>query len=176
MPGRATTRSSRSSNTTTGRKSSAATLKSRASRSARASANAVEIPDEGPDTLLRTQICQIFNDAQNTTATQRKLTISLRKLQERCCFEQPEPKSGRQEDEYSQFDEGDFINEIKRCLLRVLNVKKSESAGDRVIRFFLMFLVHALEKGKHVRPYSAGASLISGRPGNISIGGWHRTG
>ncbi|KAF2728237.1 hypothetical protein EJ04DRAFT_556889 [Polyplosphaeria fusca] len=142
MPGRPSGRSARSSAATVNRKSSTQTLKSRAS-STRTSAYAVEVPDEGPDTSLRTQICQIFGDAQKTTATQRKLVVSLRKIQEACAYEPQNPKKKATHDD---FDEGDFNNEVARCVLRVLGVKKSEPVGDRIIRFLGVFLKHAIEK------------------------------
>lgn len=148
MPGRTSTRSTRTSTTSTTRKSST----TRAS-SARQSSNAVEIPDEGPITSLRTQVAQVFGDAQKTTATQRKLVVNLRKIQEACCFEPPDTnnKGGKrakgelQED----FDEEEFNNEVVRCVLRILGVKKSEPVGDRIIRFLGVFLKHASEKGIH---------------------------
>ncbi|KAF1951635.1 hypothetical protein CC80DRAFT_480936 [Byssothecium circinans] len=150
MPGRTSTRSTRSSGATVGRKSSTTTLKStRGSASTRTSAYAVEVPDEGPENSLRTQICQIFSDAQNTTATQRKLQTNLRKLQERCCFEVQEgKKKGKREEE--EFDEEEFNNEVLRCVLRVLGVKKGENVGDRVIRFLGLFLKHASEKDQAI--------------------------
>jgi hypothetical protein len=151
MPGRTASRSTRTSTASTTRKASS----TRAS-SARQSSNAVEIPDEGPITSLRTQVAQVFGDAQKTTATQRKLVVNLRKIQEACCFEPPETnkKGGKkakgelQED----FDEEEFNSEVVRCVLRILAVKKSEPVGDRVIRFLGVFLKHASEKG--MRQYS----------------------
>ena len=148
MPGRTTTRSTRTSTTSTTRKSST----TRAS-SARQSSNAVEIPDEGPITSLRTQVAQVFGDAQKTTATQRKLVVNLRKIQETCCFEPPDTnkkggKKGKGEVQ-EDFDEEEFNNEVVRCVLRILGVKKSEPVGDRIIRFLGVFLKHASEKGKH---------------------------
>ena len=151
MPGRTSTRSTRTSTATVTRKSSTGALKSTRASSARQSSNTVEIPDEGPLTSLRTQIAQVFGDAQKTTATQRKLVVTLRKIQEACCFEPPEPgkkggKKGQAED-HQDFDEEDFNNEIVRCVLRILGVKKSEPVGDRVVRFLGLFLKHASEKG-----------------------------
>ena len=55
-------------------------------------------------------------------------------------------KKGREEVQ-EDFDEEDFNNEIVRCILRILGVKKSEPVGDRVIRFLGLFLKHASEKG-----------------------------
>lgn len=107
----------------------------------------MEIPDEGPEISLRTDIAQIFSDAQSTTATQRKLQTLLRKIQERCCFEQPQSKKKKAQEE-EEFDEEEFNNEVTRCLLRVLNVKKGVQEGDRVIRFLGLFLKNASEKGK----------------------------
>lgn len=116
------------------------------SRSARSSAYNVEVPDEGDDTSLRTRICQIFGDAQNSTVTQRKLQITLRKVQENCCFEPQDPSKSDE-----GYDEEDFINEFTRCILRILTVKKGELVGDRVIRFLGLFLKHASEKGERLR-------------------------
>lgn len=138
MPGR-TSRSARSS--AVSRKSSTQTL-----RSARVSALAVEIPDEGPDNQLRTKICSIFADAQKNTATQRKLAVNLRKVQERCCYE-PVGSSKKSKDEREDFGELEFNDEVGRCVLRVLGVKKSEPVGDRIVKFLGLFLRLANEKG-----------------------------
>ncbi|KAH9859420.1 hypothetical protein IAQ61_011201 [Plenodomus lingam] len=159
MPGRpAGSRSTRPSTASTARKTSGGVTKSTRASGTRQSANAVEIPDEGPVTSLRTQIAQVFSDAQKTTATQRKLAVHLRKIQEACCFEPPDTgnkggKKGREQIE-EDFDEEDFNNEVGRCVLRLLNVKKSEPAGDRVIRFLGLFLKHASEKDQAI--FSAG--------------------
>ncbi|KAF2791705.1 condensin complex component cnd3 [Melanomma pulvis-pyrius CBS 109.77] len=144
MPGRPSARSTRGSNATVARKSSTTTLKSRGSASARTSAHAVEIPDEGPVTSLRTRISQIFSDAQKTTATQRKLVVNLRKIQEACCYELPDPKTKANQDD--DFDETEFNEEVVRCMIKVMAVKKSEPVGDRIIRFLGVFLKHATDK------------------------------
>ncbi|CAO2647376.1 Nn.00g082980.m01.CDS01 [Neocucurbitaria sp. VM-36] len=153
MPGR-TSRSTRTSTTSVARKSSTGTLKSTRASSARQSSNAVEIPDEGPVTSLRTQVAQVFGDAQKTTATQRKLVVHLRKIQETCCFEPPDTgkKGGKKskEEVREDFDEEEFNNEVVRCVLRILSVKKSEPVGDRVIRFLGVFLKHASEKDQAI--------------------------
>jgi len=99
---------------------------------------------------LRTKIAHVFGDAQKTTATQRKLVVNLRKIQEACCFEPPDTGRGGKkgaEEVQEDFDEEDFNNETVRCILRVLVVKKSESVGDKVVRFLGLFLKHASEKG-----------------------------
>lgn len=155
MPGRVSARSQRSSGAVS-RKSSTATLKSRAS-STRTSAHAVEIPDEGPTTSLREQTCAVFADAQRTTATQRKLVISLRKVQEACCYEPVKPKKRRDEED---FGEDGFNAEVGRCFLRVLGVKKSEPVGDSIVRFLGLFLKVASEKGIH--QYHCDASYRQG--------------
>jgi hypothetical protein len=145
MPGRPTSRSTRTSTASATRKSSTGTP-----RSTRTS-HAIDIPDEGPLTSLRTQIAQVFGDAQKTTATQRKLVVNLRKIQEACCFEPPETnkKGGKgREEAHEDFDEEEFNSEVVRCVLRVLGVKKSEPVGDRIIRFLGVFLKHASEKGE----------------------------
>lgn len=149
MPGRPSTRAPRGSTTSTTRKTSSGTTRTTRGSSARQSANAVEIPDEGPVTSLRTQIAQVFSDAQKTTATQRKLVVNLRKIQEACCFEPPDTGKGgkKGQEEQEDFDEGEFNAEIVRCLLRIMSVKKSEPVGDRVIRFLGIFLKYASEKG-----------------------------
>ena len=144
MPARASGRT-RGSSAAVARKSSTQTLKSRGSASARTSAYAVEVPDEGEATSLRNQICSIFADAQRTTATQRKLVITLRKVQEACCYEPPNPKKKQAQQE---FGEEEFTEEVGRAVLRVFAVKKSEPVGDRIIRFLGLFLKHASEKGE----------------------------
>lgn len=147
MPGRTSTRSTRSARSST--TTTTTTTRKSAGRT-RASAANVEVPDEGPDISLRTDIAQIFSDAQSTTATQRKLLTLLRKIQERCCFEQPESKKKKKAPQEEEFDEEDFNNEVTRCLLRVLNVKKGVQEADRVIRFLGLFLKNASEKGECV--------------------------
>lgn len=68
--------------------------------------------------------------------------VRLRRIQEACCFTAPENQS------QGEFDEEDFHVEIARCVIRLMVVKKSEGAGDRIIRFLGLFLHHATEKGK----------------------------
>lgn len=95
-----------------------------------------------PDNALRTRICAIFRDAQKTTATHRKLAVNLRKIHETCCYE----PAGTQTTSSDEFDEDAFNNEFVRCVLRVMPVKKSESAGERCIRFIGFFLRLANDK------------------------------
>lgn len=153
MPGRVSVRNSRASGVSA--KPSTQSLKSRAS-STRNSALAVDLPDEGPSTVLRQHICGIFGDAQRGTATQRKLAVILRKIQEECCYDvdtSKKGKKGKKGKEYSladgevEFGEDDFNEEVGRCLLRVLPVKKSEPVGDRIVRFIGLFLKYASDKG-----------------------------
>lgn len=104
------------------------------------------VPEKGPTSPLRAQICNVFNDAQKTTAGHRKLVVGLRKIQEACCCEPTRPsKPGRQE-----FNENDFNVEIARCVIRLMGVKKTESLGDRIVRFLGLFLRHTSEKGRRV--------------------------
>ncbi|KAI6715444.1 hypothetical protein JHW43_002070 [Diplocarpon mali] len=125
-------------------KSSVQTLNSRASTASRISTPNVEIPEEGPENELRTQVSSIFRDAQRTTAGHRKLVINLRKVQEACCYASTSIKKKKTEAE--NFDEDQFKNEFTRCVLRIMPVKKSESVGERAIRFTGLFLRHAIEK------------------------------
>ena len=134
MPGRVSTRNSAASRIS--RKSSIPTIKSTRS-------SAASIPDEGPSTELRIKICTIFGDAQKSIAGHRKLVVNLRKIHEACCYEPQEPTK----DGIDGFDENDFNAEVARCMIRVLPVKKTEGAGDRIIKFLGQFLRHAGEKG-----------------------------
>lgn len=106
-----------------------------------------EIPDEGGDTSLRQAICTIFSDAQKSTAGHRKAIISLRKIQETCCYEPVNNKKGKQNDE---FEEADFNNEVVRCVLRILPVRKAEPVGDRVVRFLGTYMSVASLKDNEI--------------------------
>lgn len=110
--------------------------------SSRASSAQVEDTDT-PDNALRAQVCAVFRDAQRTTATHRKLVVTLRKIQESCCYEPNNPKNATTADE---FDEVAFNGEFVRCVLKVMPVKKAEGAGDKVIRFIGLYLRHANDK------------------------------
>lgn len=99
-------------------------------------------PEEGPTSTLRTQICKVFSDAQRSAVAHRKLLVGLRKIQETCCDPTRLGTPGRQ-----RFGEEDFNVEIARCVIRLMGVKRSEAAGDRVVRFLGSFLRHANEKG-----------------------------
>ncbi|KAF4555084.1 Condensin complex subunit 3-like protein [Elsinoe fawcettii] len=146
MPGRVSARTSRASTgqAAPSRKTSTQTLKStRSSTDHRASSSPVaDIPDEGESKALRKHIGAIFSDSQKSTTGHRKLVVNLRKIQESCCYE-PSSKKGRQDD---QFDEEDFNSEFVRCILRLLPIRKSEAAGDRVVRFLGVFLRVASDK------------------------------
>ncbi|KAI0598573.1 condensin subunit Cnd3 [Biscogniauxia sp. FL1348] len=136
MPARVSSRSTRTSASAS--KAPSVTSTSRASR---ASSSTVAIPKEAAESALRTQICAVFRDAQKTTATHRKLAVNLRKIHEACCYEPTRPSKTD-----NDFDESDFNNEFSRCVLRVMPVKKSETVGERTIRFVGLFLRHANEK------------------------------
>lgn len=113
------------------------------------------IPEEGPTSSLRLQICGVFGDAQRTTAGHRKLVVGLRKIQESCVYE----SSGAGERGVEEFGEVDFNVEIVRCVIRLMEVKKSEAVGDRLVRFIGLFLHHASEKGKRLSKLSSGIPL-----------------
>lgn len=110
-------------------------------RTSAASSTAAEFVDT-PDSALRSQICAIFRDAQRTTATHRKLVVTLRKIHESCCYEPTNSKNSQS----TEFDEEAFNHEFIRCVIRVMPVKKAESVGEKCIRFTGLFLHHANEK------------------------------
>ncbi|KAH7144620.1 nuclear condensing complex subunit [Dactylonectria estremocensis] len=134
------TRTSARSTKTSAARQSNATISSRASGASRAS-SVPEIVDT-PDNALRGKVCGVFRDAQRTTATHRKLVVNLRKIHESCCYEPADSKHS----ESSDFDEEAFNDEFIRCVLRIMPIKKSESVGEKSIRFIGLFLRHASEK------------------------------
>ncbi|KAK3712110.1 chromosome condensation complex Condensin, subunit G [Vermiconidia calcicola] len=116
--------------------------------SGRNSSPVTEVPDEGADTSLRRAICAVFGDAQKSTAGHRKLVISLRKIQEQCCYEPVNLTKALKQGE--SFEEEDFNDEVVRCVLRLLPVRKAEPAGDRVVRFLGTFLNTAGAKDNEI--------------------------
>jgi condensin complex subunit 3 len=143
MP-RASTRPTRSS--TGAATKSAGTRASTASRAS--SAANTDVPDEAPDNALRAQVANVFREAQRTTATHRKLAVTLRKIQEACCYEPTSVKKSTTAAAAtaSDFDEDDFNTEFVRCVLRVMPIKKSEGVGEKTVRFIGLFLRHAIDK------------------------------
>ena len=138
MPGRVSTRTH-----TTSRIPHKASTQILASHKSTTSPSIV-VPEEGPTSTLRTQICNIFSDAQKSAAGHRKLVVGLRKIQEACCYQSTRlGKLGQQ-----GFNEDDFNVEIARCVIRLMGVKRSEAVGDRLVRFLGFFLRHAGEKGR----------------------------
>ncbi|KAF3770442.1 hypothetical protein M406DRAFT_59453 [Cryphonectria parasitica EP155] len=101
-----------------------------------------DVPEEAPDNELRTQVAAVFREAQRNTATHRKAAVTLRKLQEACCYEPTTAKKAAAAD----FDENDFNSEFVRCVLRLMPVKKSEAVGERTIRFVGVFMRHSIDK------------------------------
>ncbi|EEP79133.1 conserved hypothetical protein [Uncinocarpus reesii 1704] len=122
----------------------------------------VFIPDEPAEPTispnLRANIVEIFADAQRSTTGHRKLVVRLRKLQESSCGLRPskekDNKGKRRDSEVfeSSFGEKEkpaereFNIEISRCLLRILPIKKTEGAADRVLKFLGTFLRAATDK------------------------------
>ena len=133
MPGRISARSSTASGIS--HKSSAQTLSSRRTTTPQTQT----VPEELPGSVLRTQICSIFGDAQKSTAGHRKLVVSLRKVQEACVYQSDSRGTG---------SENDFNAEVVRCVIRLMGVKKSEPVGDKLVRFIGFFLRFANEKGQ----------------------------
>lgn len=147
MPGRPSVRASRAAVTTGNPSSKATTSAKTRSASSRLLAFVAEPPEEGAPTALRERICGIFSDAQRGAVTQRKSAVNLRKIQELCSYETAAPRKHAFAGDASEFDESDFNEEIGRCVVRILYVKKSEPVGDRLIRFLGLFLKHASDKG-----------------------------
>ncbi|KPM37591.1 Condensin complex subunit 3 [Neonectria ditissima] len=137
MPARTSNRSTR----TSAARQSNTTVASRASGASRASSSVPDVVDT-PDNALRTQVCGVFRDAQRTTATHRKLVVNLRKIHESCCYEPTNIKHPQSND----FDEEAFNSEFVRCVLKIMPIKKSESVGEKSIRFIGLYLRHAGEK------------------------------
>jgi condensin complex subunit 3 len=150
MPARVSTARSARTSAAVSHKSSVQTLNSRASTASRISSPYLEVPEESEENELRTQVSSIFRDAQRTTASHRKLVINLRKIQEACCYEPTSKKKNKTGAE--DFDEQQFTYEFTRCVLRVMPVKKSESVGERSVRFVGLFLRHANEKDNELVP------------------------
>ncbi|KAK3953625.1 nuclear condensing complex subunit [Pseudoneurospora amorphoporcata] len=119
----------------------------RATRGSRQASVVPEAPLDTPDNALRTQVAAVFRDAQKTTASHRKLAVTLRKIQEACCYE---PTSTKKPAEADEFEEDDFNREFVRCVLRVMPIKKSEGVGEKTVRFIGLFLRHAVEKDNEI--------------------------
>ncbi|KAL2141158.1 hypothetical protein VTI28DRAFT_2742 [Corynascus sepedonium] len=168
MPPRASTRSTRSSAGAATRSSTRASTTSRASSAVNA-----DVPDETPDNALRTQVAGVFREAQRTTATHRKLAVTLRKIQEACCYEPTSIKksSSAAAATAADFDEDDFNTEFVRCVVRVMPIKKSEGVGEKTIRFIGLFLRHAIDKDNEaVGELDPDASTMPETPGTRLTG------
>lgn len=94
---------------------------------------------------MRVEICTTFADSQKTTSGHRKLVARLRKIQEACCYI-PQSNLKKRNPLGDSFEEADFNAEVERCVLRVMGLRKTEAAGDRVVRFLGLFLKSASEK------------------------------
>ncbi|KAJ4159328.1 uncharacterized protein LMH87_008233 [Akanthomyces muscarius] len=141
MPSRASTARSTRPSSAGGRKRSNSALGGRVPSVSRASpAPAAEFVDT-PDNDLRLKVGPIFRDAQRNTATHRKLAVTLRKIHEACCYETPDQKTTD-----NDFDEKAFNTEFIRCVLKVMPVKKTESVGEKSIRFIGFYLRHSNDK------------------------------
>ncbi|KAM0352399.1 hypothetical protein ACHAPU_002066 [Fusarium lateritium] len=114
----------------------------RSTRTSAAKSSTPAEPVDTPDNALRSKVCAIFRDAQRTTATHRKLVVNLRKIQESCAYEPTNPD----ESHANEFDENAFNHEFIRCVSKIMPIKKSESVGEKSIRFTGLFLQHASAK------------------------------
>jgi condensin complex subunit 3 len=141
MPARTGTRSTRTSRAVSSKQSDATLNNSRTSAASRASSAPAE-PVDTPDNALRQRIAVVFRDAQRTTATHRKLAVTLRKTHESCCYESASGKNTSSD----EFDEESFNREFIRCVLKIMPVKKAEAVGDKIIRFAGFFLRLASDK------------------------------
>lgn len=157
MPARTSTARSARPSTATSRKASSASRT--VSAASRASPIAVEYVDT-PDNALRGKIGAIFRDAQRNTATHRKLTVNLRKIHEACCYEPADQRSTTTND----FDEETFNNEFIRCVLRIMPIKKSETVGEKSVRFIGFFLKHASEKDMELAGNGEGEDMVPETP------------
>lgn len=118
----------------------------------------VHIPEEPPlpstSPELRANVIAVFADAQRSIAAHRKLVVRLRKIQENCCgIAKKDKKSKNSANDGPIGDpdgvaENEFNIEVARCVIRVLGVKKTEGAGDRIIKFLGTFLKSASDKGE----------------------------
>lgn len=116
------------------------------------------IPEEPPlpstSPQLRANVVAIFADAQRSIASHRKLVVRLRKIQENCSGIAKKEKKNKNNAENGPVGEAggvaekEFNIEICRCVIRVLGVKKTEGAGDRIIKFLGTFLKSASDKGE----------------------------
>lgn len=122
-------------------------VNSRSSVVSRVSTDSSNIVEETPDNALRPRICALFADAQRTVASHRKLVIKLRKLQEACCYEPTSQRDGADESQEELFG-----HEFTRCVLRLMPIKKSESAGEKLVRFVGLFLRYANDKDAELSP------------------------
>ncbi|KAK4501146.1 hypothetical protein PRZ48_006952 [Zasmidium cellare] len=147
MPGRTASSTARARRTTS-------------TKNLRNSSPVTEVPDEGADSSLRRAVCTAFADSQKSTAAHRKACITLRKLQESCCYEPTSSKKKQTE----EFDEEDFNREVIRCLLRILPVKKAEPVGDRVVRFLGTFLNEASQKDNEILQQDADDDTLPETP------------
>ncbi|KAF4487895.1 condensin complex subunit 3 [Fusarium agapanthi] len=118
------------------------TARSSRAPAARSSGASRTPPVDTPDSALRTKVCAVFRDAQRTTATHRKLVVNLRKIQESCAYEPTNPDQPHADD----FDEDAFNHEFVRCVSKIMPIKKSESVGEKSIKFTGLFLQHASAK------------------------------
>lgn len=83
---------------------------------------------------LRTLVAQAFQESQRTIASHRKLIVSLTNIQERAV-------AAELEDEFNQT--------FCKCLNRILPVKRTEKAAERVVKLVEGFSRHIQEKCKY---------------------------
>lgn len=118
-----------------------------ASMSQQKGASQAVLTEEGPPTTMQTKICDIFSDAQKTTANHRKLIVGMRKIHEACVYEPTAFTRGIGIDDAG---EEDFNAVFMQCVIRLMVIKRTESVGDKSLRFIGAFLRHASDKGETI--------------------------
>lgn len=136
--------------TSKAKKPAAASTRTRKSAPATREASPQPDPDGLEDTpepakkytALQTAVSQLFQAAQKTTSSHRKLTTQLRSIHQGCF----QGTGVYEEFGGGRSGEKAFCKEFMRVLSRVLVIPKKELVGDRCMRFADSFVKLLLEK------------------------------
>lgn len=96
--------------------------------------------------LVRSAVGSVFQDAQKSTASHRKLSATLYAIAEEC-LNLPSPVQSS-DGIHSISGEECFTVELLRCAVQVLAIKKGERAGDNIVKFLDTFFKYMHEKGE----------------------------